>query len=388
MWPKVTLKPGRDKSVLNRHPWIFSGAIDSRPDCEDGSLVRVYSADGTLLGAGYFNSRSSISVRMLCFDERDPRQALRLSLERAIELRRELIPAHTTALRLVNGEGDALPGLIVDRYDDVLVVQCGTLGLDKLKSEIVQALVETINPRAIYEKSDLPSRREEGLESSFGWLYGEKVGEVIVKENNLSFWVNIEAGQKTGFFLDQREMRKLIADIAAGKSVLNCFCYTGAFSVYAARGGAHRVDSLDSSGSALETARRNFELNALDWRQHGFEEADVLRVLPQLRRNYDIVILDPPAFAKKRLHVERACRGYLEINRQALRLIAAGGYMLSCSCSYYLAERLFQQILFQAARDSGRFVRIIQKHRRAVDHPVSVFHPEGDYLKSCLLQVE
>lgn len=388
MLPCLTLKAGREKSVLNRHPWIFSGAVAAWPECSDGDLVRVEAAGGEVLGGGYINRRSSICVRLLCFDGGDPLEALRLNLRRAIRRRQALTPPGVNAVRLVNSEGDDIPGLIVDRYGDVLVLQCGTLGIEKLKDLIVGFLVEELKPLAVYEKSNLPVRREEGLEPQSGWLCGHLQGQVTVKEDECLYLVDIQEGQKTGFFLDQREMRSLVRRLASGRRVLNCFCYSGAFSVCAALGGAARVKSIDSSKAALELARQNFVLNGIDADSHDFEAADVLAALPQEKEKYDFIVLDPPAFAKKRAHINQAARAYGELNREALRLLSPGGLLLSCSCSYYMEERLFQQILFQSAVHSGRSARIVQKHRQAFDHPVNICHPEGSYLKSFLLEVE
>lgn len=386
-YPKAVLNEGREKSVLNRHPWIFSGALQSFPECEDGSVVEVHSASGDILGFGYFNSRTSICIRLLSFGAEEPVSALRANLSRAADLRRRLTPSGTDAFRVVNGEGDGVPGLIVDSYGGVLVLQCGTLGIERLKAEIVEALLKELKPRAIYEKSDLPSRKIEGLNSSQGWLYGEPVNELKIVENGHPFWVDVVGGQKTGFFLDQREMRALIGALAGGAGVLNCFCYTGGFSVYAARGGAAKIKSIDSSAGALELARRNFELNEIDPARHEFQAADVFEALPSEKAKYDIVILDPPAFAKKRAHIESATQAYGSLNRAGLKLVKGGGYLLTSSCSYYVDERLFGQIVFQAARDCGLGVQILQKHRQAFDHPLSIYHPEGNYLKSLLLSV-
>lgn len=385
----VVLHSGKEKAILNRHQWIFSGAVKSAPDFENGALLPVRAADGRLLGTAYFNRKCSIVGRMIAFGDEPPLDALRRKLLSAIELRRKMFDfTKTDAVRFVNGEGDGLPGLVVDGYADVLVIQVTTLGIEKLKSEIVDTLVAALKPTAVYERSDMATRREEGLKDQAGTLYGEAPKDVIVRENGLKFTVDFKHGQKTGFFLDQREMRALVEQFSAGRKVLNCFSYTGGFSAFAARGGATRADSVDISPAAVAAARKNFELNGFPAEAEQFVAADVFEHLRQIGSEYDFIILDPPAFAKKKDDVIRAGRGYKDVNRQALLKVAPGGFVLTCSCSHFVDEKLFQQIIFQAACEAGRTVRVIQRHHHATDHPVSIFHPEGNYLKSLLLAVE
>ena len=385
---RLVLKAGREKSVRNRHPWIFSGAIEKVERVTDGDVTRVFSQSGELLGCGYYNSRPSIQVRLLAFGKDDPRTALERSISSALALRQRFMAPETNAYRLINGEGDGIPGLVVDQYADVLVLQSSTLGIDCLKEEIVSLLVRKLSPRAIFEKSNLPSRTEEGLQFCEGVLYGEAVDCVEIVENGCRFEVDVRRGQKTGFFLDQRENRAFMGSLAAGRRILNCFSYTGGFSVYAARAGARRVDSLDISASAIAQAEKNFVLNQIDPAAHGFLAEDAFDYLRREQEPYELIILDPPAFAKKKGQVDQACRGYGEINRQAFKLLSPGGLLFTYSCSYYLEEKLFQQVLFQAARDAGRAVRILQRHRQAFDHPVNIYHPEGHYLKGFLFEAE
>lgn len=388
------MKQGRERSLRNRHPWIFSGAVAELPSFEDGELLPVVAADDSPLALAYFNSRSSIIGRVLSFDpavvQSPPpvETILEQHLSRAIALRASTVPPHTSAYRLVNGESDQLPGLIVDRYDQVLVVQIGTLGMARLKPHLVSLLRSLTGARSIYERSNLPSRREEGLATEQGLLYGEEVGEVHFTEHGLQFCTNIPEAQKTGFFLDQREMRALVKQYASGRRVLNCFAYSGAFSVYAAAGGARETTSVDISATACALAEQNLALNGFHRPAHRVEVADVFDYLRSMSTPFDFIVLDPPAFAKQRPHVPQACRGYREINRVALSHLSAGGLLLTCSCSYHVDEELFQKTVFEAARDAGRFVRIIQRHRLAPDHPVSIYHPESAYLKSLLLYVE
>ncbi len=385
----VVLKPGRDKAVRNRHHWIFSGAIRDLPDFADGDILPVRSSVGEILGHGYFNRKSSITGRMIAFGAEPPEAAVRGSLERALKLRAGLFdPASTNARRLVNAEGDGLPGLIADMYDDVLVIQVATLGMEKLKPLVVDVLSGFLRPRSVIERSDLPARREEGLEPREALIAGEAVDKGRILEAGIPFSVGWAQGQKTGFYLDQRESRKLVREFAAGRRVLNCFAYTGSFSVCALLGGAVRADSVDTSAAALELAQENFELNGLSAGSGLFFAADVFEFLREPALDHDFIILDPPAFAKKRTDVVAACRGYKDINRLALQRIKTPGLLLTFSCSHFVDEGLFQQVVFQAAHEAGRRVRILQKHRQAFDHPVNVYHPETSYLKGFLLYVD
>lgn len=385
----VQLKPGKEKPILQRHHWIFSGAIQSFPKFQNGELLPVYASDGRLLGSGYFNKESSITGRMVSFDETPPLEAIRQRLDEAIRFRKKLFdPKLTNAYRLVNGEGDGLPGLIVDLYDRVLVIQISTKGMDLLRSWLIEYFDQQLHPLAIYEKSSIPSRREEGLKDQQGILKGELPDSLVVKENGLSFLVSIEKAQKTGFFLDHREMRQWVRTMASGKKVLNAFSYTGGFSVYALAGGAEKVDSVDISEEAIKLAEQNVILNKFSAASQGFICADVFQYLRDHELPYDLVILDPPAFAKRKKDVVPACRGYKDINRLAIQKMPTQSYLLTSSCSHYVDEVLFQKVVFQAACEAKRQVRIIGRHRLAPDHPINLFHPEGDYLKSLLLYIE
>jgi 23S rRNA (cytosine1962-C5)-methyltransferase len=384
----VILKKGRDKAIRNRHHWIFSGAVGRLPELEPGEILAVQSHEGELLGHAYFNPQSAIIGRMLSFGAMPPLEAIETSLDSALALRAALLTEETNACRLVHGEGDGLPGLVVDRYADILVVQFATLGMERLKPRIVAWLAEKVSPRGIYEQSRIPARREEGLGDVEGWLSGEPVKEVEIRENGLRFLVEIAGSQKTGFFLDLRAMRGLVASLAKGRRVLNCFSYTGAFSVAALAAGARSADSVDSSRPAMDLARRNFALNGLPVEGNSFTVEDVFEFLRRAEAAYDMIILDPPAFAKRRADVVRACRGYKDINRLALRLIAPGGLLLTFSCSHFVESGLFQQVVWQAAVEAARRVRILQRHRLAYDHPINIYHPESEYLKGLLLYVE
>jgi 23S rRNA (cytosine1962-C5)-methyltransferase len=385
----VVLKKGKEKFLKQQHLWIFSGAILAYPDkFENGGLYPVFSFDKELLGHGYFNKSCSLSGRMVSFGSKDPEKSIFDNIKKAIEMRKGLIDnSTTTAYRLINGEGDNLPGLIVDRYDEFLVMQIGTLGMEKLKTQIISALKELFKPKGIYQKATTTTQKEDGLQNYEGLLFGELVDEVTVLENNLSFSVSYKKGQKTGFFLDQREMRSLVENFSFGRRVLNCFSYSGAFSVYALRGKALIADSLDISKEALVMAKKNFSLNKLSLDDNQFFKEDVFNFLRKKNLNYNFIILDPPAFAKKQKDLKAATRGYKEINRLALEALPPGSLLLTSSCSYHIDEKLFGQILFSAALEAKRDVKIISKHKLAIDHPINIYHPEGNYLKSLLLYV-
>lgn len=385
----VVLKPGKDKAIRHHHHWIFSGAVQTLPSFQDGDLLPVYAADGAFLGSGYFNKQSGIIGRLVAFDQTPPLAAIEKRIDEAIALRHQWFDPHVTnAYRLINGEGDGLPGLVVDKYDQILVMQISTKGMDRLKSHLVDYLNRVCHPQSIYEKSLLPSRREEGLKDQQGWLKGTPQDEIEVRENGHRFLVRFEKSQKTGFFLDHREMRQWIKSLAINKRVLNAFAYSGGFSVYALAGGAKHVDSVDISEEAIQLAKLNVQMNGFQTDSQGFFIEDVFQFLRQKPLDYDLVILDPPAFAKKQKDVVPACRGYKDINRIAMQKMPPHSLLLTCSCSHYVNEELFQKVLFQAALEAGRFVRMIGRHRLAPDHPINLFHPESDYLKSFLLYVE
>jgi 23S rRNA (cytosine1962-C5)-methyltransferase len=387
---KIILKKGKEKPILARHHWIFSGAVQESPSLNQGELVEVYSSSNQLLGTAYTNPKGSLLGRMVAFGTQSALSALKTNLEDAISLRKSLFnDLSTNSYRLVNGEGDRIPGLIIDRYHDHLCIQIGTKGIDLLKNEIV-SILQILMPeiQCIYEKSDLPTRTQEGMKSFEGVLFGTLNPELIGIENGLKFSIDLIQGQKTGFFLDQREMRKLIASLAHNKTVTNCFSYSGGFSIYALKNGAKKVRSIDISKRAIELVDQNIKLNQIDCSLHEGICQDVFEFLKTDPLQEDIIILDPPAFAKKKEDIIAACRGYKEINRQAMLKMKKGALLLTASCSYHVDEKLFQQVLFQAALEAKREVKIITRHHLAMDHPINIFHPEGDYLKSFLLEIQ
>ncbi|MDD8019627.1 MAG: class I SAM-dependent rRNA methyltransferase [Acidobacteriota bacterium] len=384
----VVLKPGREKSVHNRHQWIFSGAIQSFPPAfTDGKIYPVFSAGGLLVGYGYFNRKCSLTGRLVSLGQTGPEEAIRKNLTKAIRLR-EKVYGQAEACRLVNGESDSLPGLVVDRYQPGLVIQISTLGMENLKPLMVQLLSELIKPAFIYEKSMVPSRKEEGLEEKEGLLTGQLPEPLIINEQGIKFKVYLTGAQKTGFFLDQREMRQLVREIAAEKKVLDGFSYTGGFALSALKGQASRVDLVDSSHQALDLARENMALNVFRDSSFRLINQDMFAFLnEQPKLPYDLVILDPPAFAKKKADQRQASRAYQRLNYLAMSRMKAESFLLTFSCSYYINRELFQKIIFQAALQAGRQVKIITSNRQAYDHPVSIFHPESDYLKGFLLYI-
>ena len=405
--PRVIIRADKSKPFARRHPWIFAGAIQSvmNGDPVDGNLISLYDPSGTFLARGYWNSQSQIRVRALSWqaDEVIDDGWWTARLQRAIQARAALHsdPARlTSAYRLVNAENDGLPGLIVDRYGDWLVIQAQTLGIDVRKAQIVASLVDLLGPRGIFERSDDDDmRHREGLTASVGVLYGEAPPELIeIYENGQRFLVDVRHGHKTGFYLDQRDTRSrlqqwLHAETQAGRSdltVLNCFSYSGGFAVYGLAGGAARVVNLDSSADALALARQNMALNGCVVDDADFVEADVFRALRSYRDagdQFDVVILDPPKFAQTQAQVDGACRGYKDINWLAFRLIRPGGLLLTNSCSGAIDTDLFQKVVFGALVDAHREAQIIARLGAGPDHPVALTFPEGAYLKGLLCRV-
>lgn len=385
------LKPERERSVRRYHPWIFSGAVGRvEGNAQPGDIIAVHSADGQFLGRGFYNSNSQIVCRMLTWqDEPIAASFFARKIASAYQLRQRFVAPHANAFRVVNAEGDGLPGLIVDKYDDFLVVQMSTLGLVKQREEIIASLQSVLAPRGIYERSTGAALQEEGLPPNVRLLAGEEPPQhIVIRENDLRFNVNVREGQKTGFFLDQRENRRWVAQFAGGRIVLNGFCYSGAFSVYAAAAGATRVVSVDSSNAALQLAKENFALNGLPAAAENFVAADMFYFLRSTTQKFDLIILDPPAFAHRQKDMDRAARAYKDINLQAFKLLNPGGLLFTCSCSQPLSSDLMQKILFGAAVDAKRAVRLLGHSDHAPDHPINLYHPEGRYLQAFLLAVE
>jgi 23S rRNA (cytosine1962-C5)-methyltransferase len=394
----LTLKRGKERVVSNRHPWIFAGAIHAERGPEDAPLGDLVDAEGTRIASGFYSRSSQIRLRALTFgDTTVTPELIAARLTEAIARRKPIFDGTTNAARLVHAEGDELSSIVVDRYNDVLVVEIANRGAEHFRPLIVETLERELAPRAIFFKNDLPARRLEGLttvdESSSLHAVEQdddsatrRLDDVAthILESGLTFALNPAEGQKTGFFLDQRENRRLARTLANGRRVLNLFSYSGAFGVYAASGGAASVTNVDVSAPAIEAARENAKLN-------GFEAehvvVDAFQYVRQKHGPFDLLICDPPAFAKSRNEVDRAARGYKDINLYAMRMIAPGGLMMTFSCSGHLSLDLFQKIIFAAALDAGRRVSIVRRLTAGPDHPVSLYCPEGEYLKGFLLEV-
>lgn len=391
---KICLKEGREKSLFYRHPWVFSGGIDTAKSAlpSDGGLVEIVDFKGSFLARGYYNSQSNIAVRVLTFGKEAIDSAFfEGRLAAAGVLRESLLGDETNAYRLIFAEGDSLPGLIVDKYDDVLVVQFHTLGMEKLKSYVVDALVKVLKPKAVYERSDVGVRRQEGLDTlPKRLLYGDFDGKPVeVKENGIKFLVDVVNGQKTGFFLDQRDNRSATARYARGKKVLNLFSYTGGFSCYALGADAEHVTDVDASHEATNFCNDNVKLNGFDEAKHTAVVSDVFRFLEKTIADgvkYDLVIVDPPAFAKSQKDLKNALKAYAKVNEQALKVLASKGMLMSSSCSSHVTPIMFRQAIFQAALRTNDDLVVVEQRTQPFDHPNTIYFPEGEYLKFLILQ--
>jgi len=389
IYPEITLKKGREAALLRGHPWVFSGGIAAvKGNPEAGDIVSAKDSTGKPLAIGFFNPRTDIAFRVLTRNVAAiiSSDFWRERIRAACNLRQRIIASGTNACRLINAEGDGFPGLIVDVYDSTVVISITTAGMEKQKKPVVDALIEQLNPRVIYEQSRGKSRTLEGLVNNTCFLLGnDKSGTVAVKENGLQFTIDYVGGQKTGFFLDQRVNRERIGALSRNARVLNCFAYTGAFSVYCVAGGAQNVVSLDISHSACAAARQNLQRNGYSPELHPVVETDVFAYLRNVQEKFDIIILDPPAFAKTKRDVVPASRGYREINMQAIKKLAPGGILATFSCSNFIEEDLFGKIIRGAIRDAGADLRLLCRLEAGPDHPVLPGHPEGKYLKGLLL---
>ncbi len=384
---RLLLKPGKERVIANRHPWIFAGAIAGESGPEEAAIADLMDGRGARIASGFYSRSSQIRLRALTFgDEELSASTIEQRIAGAIRRRGAILGDGTNAARLVHSEGDDLSGLVIDRYADMAVVEIANSGLERLKDLVAATLERELRPRLVYYKNDLPAREIERLPSepqSVG--EGEAIAEIV--ENNLRFVIDARQGQKTGFFLDQRENRALARTLAAGRSVINLFSYTGAFGVYAAAGGAKSVENVDVSAAAINFARRNHELNGS---AATFTVADAfafVRERTAAKQTADFLICDPPAFARSRGEVDRAARGYKDINLYALRMVRAGGMLMTFSCSGHMSLDLFQKVVFSAAADAGRRVAFVRRLTAGMDHPVSLYAPESEYLKGFLLEV-
>lgn len=394
----LQLKPGREKSLLRRHPWIFSGAIaraqGERGEPESGETVQVLDARGAFLARGAYSPKSRIRARVWTWDEGEEIEAVffRRRLQRALALRESIVDRQETdAYRLVNAESDGLPGLFVDRYGELLVMQVASSGPERWREAILEALAELTGLQQVYERSDLEVRDLEGLPKRTGALRGPEAAERLqIRENGLRFWVDVRSGQKSGLYLDQRANRARLRALASGRQVLDGFAYTGGFTLAALAGGAESVTAVESSGEALALLRENLVLNSLPEERVECLEEDVFQALRGMRdrgRRFDLIVLDPPKFAPTAAQVKGAARGYKDINLLAFKLLRPGGILMTFSCSGGVSEQLFQMIVAGAALDAGVEAQLLERLHQGPDHPVRLNFPEGAYLKGFVMRV-
>jgi len=389
----IILKRGKEKSLYRYHPWLFSGAIANIENgIKEGDIVRLESSEGEFLAIGHYQL-GSIAVRILSFQECEiDYNFWKEKIQAAYDMRMTIGLVNkkdNNVFRLIHGEGDSLPGLIVDCYANVAVVQFHDIGMYLERENIAKAIKEVMGDKlvAIYNKSESTLSYKANLKVQDGYLYG-KADTLIAKENGLKFNVDWLEGQKTGFFIDQRENRALLENYSKDKDVLNMFCYTGGFSFYAMRGGAHSVHSVDVSERAIEITKQNVELNFPgDTRHEAFAE-EAFNFLKTAQNKYDLIILDPPAFAKHQKDLNNAIQGYKKLNRKGIEVIKPGGIIFTFSCSQVMTKELFRQTIFTAAANTGRNVRILHQLTQPTDHPISIYHPEGEYLKGLVLYIE
>jgi 23S rRNA (cytosine1962-C5)-methyltransferase len=391
----VKLKKGKEKAVRQLHPWVFSGAIDQiKGNPENGDIVMVTDSNNNFLAYGFFNSKSRVAVRLLewTLETEINENWWRKKIRIAVKHRDELNTEETNTYRLIFSEADFLPGLIVDRYADFLSVQILTSGIENIKHIILDELQQLLSPKGIFDKSDASARAHEGMEaSSGGILHGTEPPEFVrVKENGIFYQVNIAEGQKSGFYCDQRDNRKWVANHVKGKKVLDCFSYSGGFSLNAMAEGAKEVISVDSSALALDTLKRNMEINDFNSIPHRLIQSDVnkqLRAFREVNEKFDVIILDPPKYAPSRSALTKASRAYKDLNRMAMLLLEEGGLLATYSCSGAVDISMFKQIIAWAALDAGKEVQFIQQFSQPADHPVRSSFPEGEYLKGLLCRV-
>lgn len=391
---KIILNRGKDKAAWQLHPWVFSGAISSvmgKP--QNGDIVSVYNIEDEFIAYGMYNGNSRVAVRLLEWDPRNEinEQWWRNRVGKAVQNRMPLLTEQNNTVRLIFAEADFLPGLIADKYADFISIQVHSAGIEKVKDILIDQLVQLLNPKGIYERSDLKSREYEGLPDTNGKLFGEMPPEFVdVVENGIHYQVNIAEGQKSGFYCDQRENRAITAKYVKDKSVLDCFCYSGGFTLNAFREGASSVTSVDSSGLAIETLINNVKNNGFDSSKHIAVQSDVnkyLRELGEKGERFDVIVLDPPKYAPSRAALEKASRAYKDLNRRGLMLLNSGGLLATFSCSGAMDIDTFKQVLAWAALDAGKEIQFIYQFCQPEDHPVRASFPEGEYLKGLLVRV-
>ena len=386
---RAVLIPGKEKRVYTRHPWVFKSDIARiEGEFQPGDILDIVSSKGKFLARGFYNPASQIALRIMTYHEEPvDRHLIFQRVKEAVSYRRSF--ADLKSCRLIFAESDRLPAMIVDSFGDVLVLQCLALGMERFKKDVVDALIEEVHPAGIWERNDVPVRRLEGLELQTGLLYGSVPDRVLMTENGIQFWVDVKEGQKTGFFLDQKENRASIAPFVHGKRVLDCFTHTGSFALHAGYYGAKEVTGVDISEYACDFAAENAKLNHLEDRVH-FLTANAFDLLSEKSRigeKYDIIILDPPAFTKSRSTLDSAKRGYKEINLRAMKMIEPGGYLVTCSCSQHILPEMFRQIIQEAASDARVLLRQVEFRTQGKDHPILPSAPETQYLKCGIYQI-
>jgi 23S rRNA (cytosine1962-C5)-methyltransferase len=387
-YKELILKPQKEIIIKNRHRWIFSGAISKWPNnFENGSICQIVSSDNQHLGYGYFNKNQSLSGRILSFSTKDPMQAIEDSLISAINLRENFFKfSNTNGYRLVHGEADGLPGLIVDKYSDVFVIQISTLGMDKLKSFIVEIL-KKFYPRSIIEKSDSSSRKIEGLKEEKKVLYGEDLEKAVFYEDGIKYYSYFKSGQKTGFFLDQRYIRQIIKNISKDKTILNCFSYTNGFSIAALKGNAKSITSIDSSLQSLNWSKEILRENNFSENDINFICEDVFSFFESNKKKWDIVIIDPPAFAKSQKDISNALKAYEKLNSYAMNSINENGLLITSSCSHFIDKGLWLKVLQKSACKNNLSIMLLFENYLSLDHPLNLSHIETQYLKSAICSV-
>lgn len=391
---EIILKRGKEKAAIQRHPWVFSGALEKlKGKPNDGDVVKVFAFDGEFLAYGYFNGNSRVAVRLLEWNEDQviDQSWYQNRLKQAIASRAFILNDETNTCRLVFSEADFLPGLIVDKYADFLSLQILSSGIERVKNDIVEILRSALNPKGIFDKSDATARGHEGLPIENGLLWGENPPEFLeVKENGIIYHINIAEGQKSGFYCDQRDNRKILASYTKDKKVLDCFSYSGGFSLNSLANGAKSVTSVDSSALAIDTLKQNIELNKFDTNKVTTIQSDVnkqLRAFAAAGESFDVIVLDPPKYAPSRSALDRAARAYKDLNRLGMLLLEKGGLLATFSCSGAVDIETFKQIVAWAALDAGKEVQIIKQFCQPEDHPVRISFSEGEYLKGLLLRV-
>ena len=391
---KIILNKGKDKAAWQLHPWVFSGAIQQKVGkINNGDVVSVYNCDDEFIAYGIYNNTSRVAIRLLEWNPANEitEQWWRIRVQKAVKNRTHLLNQNNDTVRLIFAEADFLPGLIADKYADFISIQVHAAGVEAIKSVIVDELANLLSPKGIYERSDLKSREYEGLPDNNGLLWGETPPEFVdIVENGIHYKVNIIDGQKSGFYCDQRDNRFLTAEYVKGKRMLDCFCYSGGFTLNAFRAGADAVVSVDSSALAIDTLKSNVIHNGFDASKHTAVQSDVnkyLRTLGEQGEKFDVIVLDPPKYAPSRSTLEKASRAYKDLNRRGLMLLESGGLLATFSCSGAMDIETFKQVIAWAALDAGKEIQYIRQFTQPEDHPVRASFPEGEYLKGLLVRV-